>query len=532
MTIYTKMTVNGSRIDNIKTSQILKSTGVNNTSSKFVATLDNTNGKLANSFTIGDTVELFAEQNINPPTNKIFSGILENIRFPSHGLFQQTEISGKDFTSELIDRTVEPEIYTNLPAGSIVKDIISKYTDNITVNNVQDSTTTIDRRTFNHTPVFDAIKGLAETAQFTFYIDSDKDLHFVPINSESSGYTFDNTNVMQAKIKEQRNTVFNEIWVYGDRTLDSFKEEFISDGAGSVYTLEHKPDNTIIDIGSPLSEATRNKGAIYKLNILPESGTDYLINYDDLQIIFVSGTTLGYSSIPASGALITIDYQRTLPIVKVGRDQTSIDKYGKRVKVITDKSIKDPETAQQKLSTELNENNRPKKEGNIDVKGFFNITPSQTTIINLPHQDVNNQTYEILEAQYNFNKQNNIKETVLSLKVNKKIDDITDTIKKLINDVQTLQSQDISDADIITRFEFTMGSIGIRQSGVIVSTRNIAGDTLIWNNNTFGIWGTGKWGDEANVSFVLGNPLASILGTTEMGTQSSSFNIVYSGGYP
>ena len=89
---------------------------------------------------------------------------------------------------------MEPEVYTNLPAGSIVQDIINKYTSNITYDNVGSSATIIDRISFKYIPVFDAIKQLATLANYMFYVDVNKDLHFEAKSSSSSGYTLDNTN--------------------------------------------------------------------------------------------------------------------------------------------------------------------------------------------------------------------------------------------------------------------------------------------------------------------------------------------------
>lgn len=532
MTIYDQIFISGVLVQDATSSQIMKTVGENNASSKFNITIDNHDGKNANTFTIGDEVTIFAEKDVNPPTTKIFTGILESTTFPSRELKQKLKLSGRDFTARLVDRSVEPEVYTNLSAGSIVKDIIDKYTDDITFTNVDDTTTTIQRITFNHTPVFDAIRELANLSESTFYIDNDKDLHFKERATESSGKTFDNTNVYNSNIKERRDTVYNEIWVYGDRYLDSFKEEFVANG-GSVFNLTYKPHNTEVNIGSPITQFTRQKGGIEAMQSVPESGVNYLVNFQESEISFVSGTTLGYSSIPVSGVdLVTIDYKRSLPIVKVGTNQDSVKAFGKRVLKILDKSIKDPNTAQERLVSELAEKSTPKKDGTINVIGVIDVIPSQTAIINLPHQDVDNQVYEIVQATYNFNKFNNQSEKVLQIKLNKRLTDITDTIKDLISEVRVIQAGDITDADILTRFETTTGSIVLRQSGCVVSTRSIAGDGLVWGNATFGIWGSGLWRDQANQSFVLGNNQAAVLGASKLGTITSSFEVVFSGCYP
>jgi len=517
-------------VSDVLSSKVVKSLSDNMSSSNFTMKIDNFGGKNSNTYTLGQEVQIYADIGFNPANTLIFTGILENITYPTNALDETITLSGRDYTARLQDRIVEPEAYDNFPAGSIVKDIINKYTDDITVNNVSNSPTIINKITFNNVPVYDAVKKLADLAGYSFYIDVNKDLHFFEKSSESSDYTFDSRNVISSNIKDRRDTIFNEIWVYGDSYLDSFKEEFVSDGIGSTMNLLYKPHNTRVDVGSPVTSAIRQRGTIYNLSVIPVSGANYLVDYDHKQLIWASGTTLGYNSIPPSGTLTTVNYQRDLPIIKVGKDNASISTYGKRVKVIIDKTIKDPDVAQDRLVYELASTKEPQKEGQLKVQGVVNVTPGQTCVVNLPHQNVNNKTYDILEATYNFNKQNNLTGNVLTLKVNKKMTDVTDVIKNLVEQVKTIQSQDTS-ADILSRFEYTTGSVTITQSGTIVQTRSIAGDTLIWNNETFGIWGTGKWGNSATTGFVLGNNQAAILGTTELGGQSSAYQTVWSGNY-
>ena len=470
-------------------------------------------------YNLGNGTEV---QDLASDNTKIFSGILENIRFPSKALDEDVLLSGRDFTARMMDRTVEPEVYTTLPAGSIVKDIISKYTDDITTTNVDDSPTTISRIAFNHTPVYDAVRKLAELSNFVFYVDEDKDLHFNAESSTSSGKTFDSGNVVKADFKDRRDTVFNEIWVYGDRYLDGFKEEFTGDGTGSVFTLTHRPHNTNINVGSPTELSTKQTGGIFGMGAIPISGTDYLVDFFDKQIIFVSGTTLDYSSIPANNALITVEYDRSLPIVKVGRNQDSIKAYGTRIKRIVDKDIKDPETAQERLIQEIDKAPIPAKQGVLDINGIVAVTPSQTCVVNLPNQNVSNKTYDILEASYNFNKKKNLAEDVLRIKVNKKITDVTDTIKDLINDVKQIQGEDIDTGDVITRFEFNTGSFGIRTSGLVLSTRTMGSSFLL------GVPGPAT---NPQAGGILGSVVVS--GINFLGANNvSAYTINFSGGYP
>lgn len=520
MVVYTKILVSGTELLDVNNCDVDKSLGDNNSASSFEISLDNFYGYNKSKYELGNEIIVYADVDVNPPTTKIFTGILEDVSFDGQGLDETMILSGRDYTARLMDRTVEPEVYSNLPAGSIIRDIMTKYTNDIDYSLVgAGSGDTIERISFNHTPVFDAVKKLTEQSNYLFYVDVDKKLHFEPKSTTSSGYTLDNSNVLISYFKEQRDTLYNKIWVYGDRYLDGYKETFKAGSplGGSVFTLLYKPSNTEITFNGSIIQP----GAIEGITATPGSDVKYLVNYDDKRITFTSGTTQG-NNVPASGTTVVINYKRGLPIVKVGDNELSKSQYGERVKVIVDKDIKDPATAEKLLKSELEQNANPKIEGNLAIKGIVNITPGQTCIVNLPNNNVINQTYDALECNYRFNKSNNLNDSVLRVKVNEKLPDITDTMKNILNDLRKLQGGDISNADTLTRFQYTTGSFSIEKTFDRVQLKSIGGQTLIWGSDQYGIWGTGLWGNTTQISFILGNPIAAILGTSTLGISSGA----------
>jgi hypothetical protein len=462
-------------------------------------------------------------------TGLIFNGIVEDIEYDGEGIYENMKVLGRDYSARLMDRTVEPEVYTNLQPGSIVKDIINKYTNDITTSGVEIAGSPISRISFVHVPVYEAIKQLADLQEYIFYVDNNKDLHYTPYAGSSSGYTLDNTNVVIGDFAERRDTVYNQIWVYGDRYLDGFKQVFKAGSpvGGSVFTLLYNPHNT--EIISGLAGSSIQPGAILNMSQSIGSDVKYLVDYDTKQIIFTSGTSQG-NNIPVSGNTFTINYKRLLPIVKVGDDESSKAKYGTRVKVITDKSIKDPRTATLIMQNELALNSEPIVEGNLDIDGIPTINAGDTVIANFPNNNVDNETYQVLQSTYDFTKENCLSDRVLKVKLNRKLPDITDQIKQIMMDLKKLKSQDMTDADLITRFQTSAGSYSIRPSGIQVFTRSIAGDTMIYDSPVFGIYGTSKYGGSPfYTSFILGT--FGLLGQAPLGENLSSWNLVYSGGY-
>jgi hypothetical protein len=401
----------------------------------------------------------------------LFTGILENISLEGNDSMDEVvKLEGRDYTARLMDVTVEPEIYTNWEVGSIVRDIMSKYVADVTYSGVQTTATTLDRIVFNHKPVYDAMKDLASQAGYVFYVDEFKDLKFVPPGSIYNGYTFDSGNTIESSFEERRDSLYNQVWVYGDRYLNGFKETFTAGSplGGSIFNLLYKPHN----ISITNSGLAVQPGDIYQMSLVPGSNIKYLVNYEGQQIIFTSGTSQG-SNVPSSGNSVIITYDRLLPIVKVGDDPDSQEQYGKRVKVIVDKDIKDPNFAKEKMQSELIEHSSPKKEGVIKLRGIVDVTPSETCIVNLPFEGANNEAFQIISADYEFSKENNLTEDILTVKVNKRIDDLGDTIKQMMLDIKKLQAGDISTGDTLSRFNYSNGSFGIRQSGITIYTRAI-----------------------------------------------------------
>ena len=492
MTIYIKITINGNAID-FNDCYVTKSLSDIDTISTFEININNYKGNKSTSYVIGNEVLIYSDLNINPPTTKIFAGILEDIKLTGEGLDERLTLTGRDYSARLVDRTVEPEVYNNQLAGDIVKDIITKYTNDITTTNVSDGII-IQRMVFNQTPVFDAINQLASLCEFMFYVDENKDLHFREKSTASSGKTFNSTNIISTTFKEKRDTVFNQVWVYGDRYLDGYKETFTG-VVGSTYTLLYQPYNTFVSMSGTIPIAIQ-PGGIYQMTYDTGSMVRYLVNFDDRQIILTSGTAQGNNLYV--GSKIDVVYQRSLPIIKVGDNEASKIQYGTRVKVIQDKNIKDPSSAEAIMLTELAEYSDPLREGTLKIRNVSSLTPGETCVVDIPIYGISNQTYDILEVNYDFTMENNRSNTVLSITVNKRLTDLTDTIKDILLQLKKLQSADISSTDLLTRYQWSTGSVGIRQSGIEIYTRYLGSDYIWGMTNVshpfvWGVVGSGIW---------------------------------------
>jgi hypothetical protein len=106
-------------------------------------------------------------------------------------------------------------------------------------------------------------------------------------------------------------------------------------------------------------------------------------------------------------------------------------------------------------------------------------------------------------------------------------DELADLIGQNMKEQKAIKAtQGLEPGTISSYFVFGNYKFQIRVTKILIETQNIGGESLIWGNQTFGIWNSFKWGDTTTTSFILGNSLAGVLGTNKLGTQSSSYETV------
>ena len=518
--ISTKVTVEGVEVTDYQNMRVIRSQSKQGMSSRFNVVIDSPYGRHSTTFNVGEEIKIFADEDTLAVTN-IFTGIVEEVKFEGKGNNQVVVLRGRDYTARLMDVTVEPIVYTTSEISTIVTNIIDNEVSDITTNNVDVTSTTLARISFNHESVFDALRELAKLSGFIFYVDEDKDLHFEEEDSSASGITFDNENLIKLNFDKTRDGMANIVWVYGDRQLHGARE-ILASGAmtnGSILTLGHKPFNTEVETSA--FPGSILQGGILDMNVSATSGPDYLVNFHDRQIVLVSGTEIGYNTILPNGGSMVINYQKEVPIVKTGQNRASIAAYGPKEDVIVDKSIQDPQTAIDILNKAL-EDSDPLDKMEGTVKGWFSLTPGQTVNVNLTDFNIINKSVGILEIVYDFDKNTIQSKQVIKVRLDNKMFDVTDKIRDLFRRLEALESQDVQNTDVITRLESATGSFTVVGSVWTVSTRTDLGSSFILGKGPHGITGTTFGG-------ILGSVIAS--GVNFLGDSRNALSIVISGGY-
>lgn len=511
--IITKVLINSTEFADYQNMTVKSSMNEFNSSSSYSVTYDSPYGRHSDDFSVGQEIEIFADD--VDATTKILTGVIEKISFNGRGTSQRVTLTGRDFSLRLQDSTVEPVVFTNTEISVIVTSIMADNVDDITVTNVDVSGTIQERISFNHDNVFDALKQLAELAGFYFFVDTNKDLNFKKKDLISSGITLNNTNIKSTKFNQTREGMSNEVFVYGDRYLAGFQEDLSFDG-GSVYTLISKPHNTLVQIsGAPLI------GGV--LNLISEpTNQQYLVSFDDKQIVFTSGTQTG-DNIPASGTNSSglITYDRDIPIVKAGRNNASISAFGRKRKIINDKSIKDPTTASDILKKEL-EKSDPFRGMTVQIKGWLDITVGNTAVVVLDDFNIDD-TIGILNVSYKFDKNTVQSEDVINIKFDKKIKDITDEVVSLRQRLDRQESQDRQESDVITRLEQSDDDVRVVGSEWIIRTNEVTG-------SAYHLYSTG-FVPPVNPSHLASGTDQGFLSGSPVGSAFGPFSAVRSGGF-
>lgn len=350
--------------------------------------------------------------------------------------------------------------------------VFRKYS--ITYENLSlDSGYTITQKTFKHRVVRDAITEIAEDAGYDFWVDTSIDFNYAQKDTTNSGAILDNTNVWHSDSRKSRQSMYNKITVYGGRYLSGLDERFTANG-GSVYTLQEKPHHTYVTVGNCPAVITNTK----KLGWLLEDRTnaftgsvDYWIDYENKNIIF-SGAP------PTSGSqCIFCQYDRSLPVIKQATDETSIRAYGLREKNIVNEDITDPRQATKLVKAELASQKDPQTMATLKIdtrsESFTSLTPGQLLVINLPKENINTQTFKILDVQYDFSTNAERMERHMTVRVSQVIKDTINLLKDVMEEIRKLKARDVEVGETMTKIRAWTGSCGLQTSGVYVRKRFI-----------------------------------------------------------
>ena len=279
----------------------------------------------------------------------MFSGIVERIKLDNRN-------GGKIYTVratglvKLFDMKRVAKTYLNSTAQEIVEDIIDSFTGGFThVNVVCDIN--IKSAQFNHVKPSEAIRQIAESIGYSWYIDNSKDVHFFEKTTNAAPITVvdDEDNYWDLNIEPDTREIANVILVRGGSYLSSTQTYTeVADGEKTQFVLPEKPKDTAIYVNDVLKTSAPQFGE-------SEATTEFQINYNEKYI------QNGTHALLNDGDVLRVEYKYDVPLRVQRQDTASVnaiaalfpDTDGKFVKVIEDKTINSRELAFQVIEQNL-----------------------------------------------------------------------------------------------------------------------------------------------------------------------------------
>ncbi|MEM2211545.1 MAG: hypothetical protein QXK35_07085 [Nitrososphaerales archaeon] len=145
-----------------------------------------------NRYVVGSEVIVYCDSN-NPPTTKVFNGIIEKVRrIDKFGLrYLEIEVTEK-FYVKAMGRLV-CESFSNMKAGAIVRALLQKYAPEFDITNVQDTDVEIKLIKFNYRPLKECLNMLCEVAHADYYCDAEGKVYFYPKERIDQNLIIDDT---------------------------------------------------------------------------------------------------------------------------------------------------------------------------------------------------------------------------------------------------------------------------------------------------------------------------------------------------
>jgi len=190
---------------------------------------------------------------------------VESVRYESSPTESYLRVSGRCWGEKLFRRVVTAT-YENKKGEEIVKDLLDYYVGLSHVRDgaelVEDTDTTYTKLEYENTPVFDVLKGIAESADkngvigFDFRVAPDGKFEFFPRNSKTSPVSL-NEKIESSEYRKDIHRVRNKITVFGasDKSVPADKDAWTeslspSDGSWSAVSGEVSFDTATKKKGS------------------------------------------------------------------------------------------------------------------------------------------------------------------------------------------------------------------------------------------------------------------------------------------
>lgn len=214
------------------------------------------------------------------------------------------------------------------PAGTtldaVVRDIVANYCPGFTTNNVQAGPALEADQRFDYVRPSDAIKRLADMAQYGWYVDYQKDVHFYgwqagPASPLPGNTLLPDTQTVDPstglgiygdlEITEDVSQLRNRVVLHGHSVASTTArtDAFVADGQQTSFQLAYEPIHQTSQITVLVG------GVRYPVYRDVLDGSPSATNQDGRAYVNWDSWTIRFNVAPASGTLVTVTYYPRLP---------------------------------------------------------------------------------------------------------------------------------------------------------------------------------------------------------------------------
>lgn len=363
---------------------------------------------------LGETVEVF-----NGAT-KIFSGVVVELTEDVDGLAKFLKVLCKDHSFTL-DSILVNKAYTNQTINAIIANLITTFAPSFTYVNVN-APFVVGKVVFNYLSISNCLAKLTKLAgDYDWFVDYDKDIHFFVQSTIPAPFSLTDTNGNylwnSLTIHTEIHQLKNDIIVRGGDVPSATPrtEVFDGDGVKLSFSLASRFENTPTVLVNTIPQTV---GIDF---VSPEASFNCFWNQNEKYIRFK------VSTVPSAGTNnVTVSGTPLFPLIVQKSNQTSIIDWGHFQGLITDKTLKELNTAEDRADTELS----------------------------LYSEEINTGYFETYKDGLKVGQVLNVQSTIRGLNKDYKIQAITTTLHtldSLIHSVELVASEDLGINDVLQK---------------------------------------------------------------------------------
>ena len=390
------------------------------------------------------------------------------------------DLMGTQFTY-----SYDKNIDTSAGVGSaIAKDIIETHGGMSATVTETSASILVTKYICNHVSVYDKLMDLANIYDYSLYYDNDDStVHFEPKGLVESATSLEvGSNVSNVpKWNYDFSQCVNKITVMGAEQIVEDTELFSGDGtADQSNTLANVPISVKASVGGTLKTPGIDgvTSGTYHYEINKESK---LVNWNQ-----------SYSP-PSAGNNISIVYTRSIPIPLTLTRSESVSTYGQKAASKHLENVQTLDDAEVEGNSFLDKYSEPFITVMMKVSGTYDFDAGN--LVRCIDSNVDEDRWLLIHKVVRKYPHSG-DEIYLGDKEWK----LADWGKLTMDRIKRLEELTNKNPDLTVEIKNIKTSLDINRRYMQVYSKSVVGDTMIWNNKIYGIWGTGKWGASTGTS--------------------------------